>query len=92
MRALRSHPGNFSPVPYHNVISGNQQRPHAVATGTMHSMKIPVPGACAAGFSVADDYIQFPPTMLRLISLLQNIAPRGRKTGIGFLTGAGVTP
>jgi len=92
MRALRSHPGNFSPVPYHNVISGNQQRPHAVATGTMHSMKIPVPGAGAAGLSVAADYMQFPPAMLRLISLLQNSTHSERKTGIGFLTGAGVTP
>ena len=90
MRAFRSHPGNFSPVPYHNVISGNRQRSHAVATGTMHSMKIPVPGARAAGLFIATDYMQFPPTMLCLISMLKNNTAYGRKTGIGFLTGAGM--
>jgi hypothetical protein len=92
MRALRSHPGNFSQVPYHNVISGNQQRSHIVATGMIHSMKIPIPGAGAAGLSVAADDVQLPPTLLHPIYLLQNITPHGRKTGIGFLTGAGVTP
>jgi hypothetical protein len=92
MRALRSHPVNFSPVPYHNEISGNQQRPHVVATGMIHSMKIPIPGAGAAGLFVAADDVQFPPTRLHPISMLQNSTPHGRKTGIGFLTGAGVTP